>query len=721
MVTAWERARRALATRVCMRFPSRHAAVEDVPRALDAVEEPFPVAEPEEEEEQQQQGEREKSLGAASPAPASARRSSRSGSQSPAKICAICLGTMRSGHGQALFTAECSHKFHFHCISSNVQHGNKICPICRALWKELPFQGPVLADAAHGAARVNPSAWPQTGMLSANPLDGLPVFRTPESAVFDDDEQINLQSETALGGGHDGDENETPASLEIMAYTEFPAVQDSVARENFAILIHLKAPHAPASSMGTRAPLDLVTVLDVSGSMAGSKLGLLKRAMTFVIQNLRPSDRLSVVAFSSSAWRLFPLRKMTAFGQVQSLQAVNSLVANGGTNIAEGLWKAARVMEDRQARNPVSSIIILSDGVDTHTLPLPNPPRNGAPPDYGRLVPRSILPGSGHHVPIHAFGFGLDHDSRAMHAVAEMSSGTFSFIDDVGSIQDAFAQCIGGLLSVVAQETRLSVECADEGVLVTSIKSGGYASGVDGDGRGGFVDIGRLYADEEKDFLVTIRVPAARGDTELIRASCAYRDAVTAKTVRVGGDLVTVPRPAGTVTAAMCLQVEREWHRVHATEDMAAAQAAAEEHDYARAASILESRRLALESRASLSSDRQTQALAAELREMQERVLNYQRYQESGRAYMLSGLSSHSFQRATARGDSTELAGLVHTYQTPSMVDMLHRSQALLPEVVVALNRSPTIAPSRNRPLPVVQRGVRRPFRLSKSFTGRSS
>ncbi|RLN18954.1 hypothetical protein C2845_PM02G12330 [Panicum miliaceum] len=564
------------------------------------------------------------------------------------KICAICLGTMRSGHGQALFTAECSHKFHFHCISSNVQHGNKICPICRALWKELPFQGPVIADAAHGAARVNPSAWPQTGMLSANPLDGLPVFRTPESAVFDDDEQINLQSETALGGGRDGDENETPASLEIMAYTEFPAVQESLARENFAILIHLKAPHAPASSMGTRAPLGLVTVLDVSGSMAGSKLGLLKRAMTFVIQNLRPSDRLSVVAFSSSAWRLFPLRKMTAFGQEQSLQAVNSLVANGGTNIAEGLWKAARVMEDRQARNPVSSIIILSDGVGTHTLPLPNPPRNGAPPDYGRLVPRSILPGSGHH-------------------------------------------------------------------------SGGYASGVDGDGRGGFVDIGRLYADEEKDFLVTIRVPAARGDTELIRASCAYRDAVTADTVRVGGDLVTVPRPAGPMTAAMCLQVEREWHRVHATEDMAAAQAAAEEHYYARAASILESRRLALESRASLSSDRQTQALAAELREMQERVLNYQRYQESGRAYMLSGLSSHSFQRATARGDSTELAGLVHTYQTPSMVDMLHRSQALLPKVVVALNRSPTIAPSRNPPLPVVQRGVWRPFRLSKSFTGRSS
>jgi hypothetical protein len=92
--------------------------------------------------------------------------------------------------------------------------------------------------------------------------------------------------------------------LEITKYTEFPAIQESVPQEQFAILIHLKAPHVPAW-VSTRAPLDLVTVLDVSGSMSGPKLALLKRAMRFVIENLDPSDRLSVVAFSSSACRLF--------------------------------------------------------------------------------------------------------------------------------------------------------------------------------------------------------------------------------------------------------------------------------------------------------------------------------------------------------------------------------------------------------------------------------
>ncbi|KAJ6357946.1 hypothetical protein OIU78_005725 [Salix suchowensis] len=68
----------------------------------------------------------------------------------------------------------------------------------------------------------------------------------------------------------------------------------------------------------------------------------------------------------------------------------------------------------------------------------------------------------------------------------------------------------------------------------------------------------------------------------------------------------------------------------------------------------------------------------AELKEMQERMASRHVYEASGRAYILSGLSSHSWQRATARGDSTDGSSLVQSYQTPSMTEMLARSQATL-------------------------------------------
>ncbi|KAL6902337.1 hypothetical protein ACP4OV_005213 [Aristida adscensionis] len=698
MAVAWGRAKRALAARLCIGVPVRQSAID--------IDDAPPETETAETTSSSVLEER------AELAAVSLRRLTSSGSRSSQRLCAICLGGMRSGHGQALFTAECSHKFHFHCISSNVKHGNLICPICRAEWKELPGTQP--ADANHGRARVSPLNWPQdeghmavvrrlSHSYSGNLQEHLPIFRAPEASHFNDDEHIELQSDTV------DEPNAVTGSVEIKTYSEFPAIQQALTQEAFAILIHLKAPKS-LHSASSRAPLDLVTVLDVSGSMAGTKIALLKRAMSFVIQTLGPNDRLSIIAFSSTARRLFPLRRMTSTGRQQALQAVSSLVASGGTNIADGLKKGAKVIEDRRLKNPVCSIILLSDGQDTYTLPS----SDRAQLNYSALVPTSILPGAGHHVQIHTFGFGSDHDSAAMHAIAEISSGTFSFIDAEGSIQDGFAQCIGGLLSVVVKEMRLGIVCLDDGVMLTSIKSGGYASRIAENGRSGSVDIGDLYADEERGFLVTLHVPAAHGQSVLIKPSCTYQDAVTMEHSHVQGEDVSVQRPANFVDCKMSPEVEREWHRVQATEDMSAARAAAEEGAFAQAVSILEGRRRILESQAAHSSDGQCLALITELKEMQERVESRQRYEESGRAFMLAGLSSHSWQRATARGDSTELTTHIHTYQTPSMVDMLQRSQILAPSITEMLNRSPTMAPSHRSP-----HRWGRSARTTKSFSER--
>ncbi|KAB8112915.1 hypothetical protein EE612_051721 [Oryza sativa] len=408
-VAKWERAKRALATRLCVRAPRVRAAAAEA-------------------EGEGEEGEgRGRSVAASPPAHvASSRRLSRCGSRSSTKICAICLGGMCSGNGKALFTAECSHKFHFHCISSSVRHGNTVCPICRAVWKELPFQGPLPAAAA--AAAAADASLLGTARVNPHPLDDrhqhqrmavvrrlsrgdsvtrqwqLPIFRTLDGGIFDDDEQLDLHPAEDVVGTQDVDsivaDEMAPASVGITTYAAFPAMEESVMVEEFAVLIHLKAPSSPAT-VTSRAPIDLVTVLDVSWSMAGTKLALLKRAMSFVIQALGPGDRLSVVTFSSSARRLFPLRKMTESGRQRALQRVSSLVADGGTNIADALRKAARVMEDRRERNPVCSIVLLSDGRDTYTVPVPRGGGGGGDqPDYAVLVPSSLLPGGGsaHHV-----------------------------------------------------------------------------------------------------------------------------------------------------------------------------------------------------------------------------------------------------------------------------------------------------------------------------------
>ncbi|CAA3016921.1 Anaphase-promoting complex (APC), subunit 11 [Olea europaea subsp. europaea] len=620
-------------------------------------------------------------------------------SKSSKQTCAICLASMKPGHGHAIFTAECSHTFHFHCITSNVKHGKQSCPVCRVNWKEIPFQSPA-TNKSQGQVRINNVSWPQNDAwttvtrLLHPPRVGInrqisSLFHTTEPDIFDDDELITGKTSTSneLDVGH------STGSVEVKTYAEVSAVPKSASHSNFTVLIHLKAPvtcglqHSgicegdlPLTAQTRRAPVDLVTLLDVSGSMAGTKLALLKRAMGFVIQNLGPSDRLSVIAFSSTARRLFPLFRMTDNGRLEALQAVNSLSASGGTNIAEGLRKAAKVMTERKWKNPFSSIILFSDGQDTYTVsrPINGNMCTGNP---------SLLPVSMHlndasslHIPVHAFGFGSDHDPVSMHSISETSGGTFSFIEAENVIQDAFAQCIGGLLSVVVQELHLDVECVNPMLHLSSIKSGSYKNSLASDKRKGIIEVGDLYAEEERDFLVTTDIPIDESNDEmsLLKIRCIYKDPVSKVLVTLNAaNDVKIRRPVVTEPVAVSMEVDKQRNRLHSAEAIAEARVAAEHGDLASAVSVLEScRRKLLETVSAQAGDRLCVLLDAELQEMQERMANLHVYETSGRAYVLSGLSSHSWQRATARGDSTH--SMSQAYLTPSMVDMVNQSQTML-------------------------------------------
>ncbi|ESW22333.2 hypothetical protein PHAVU_005G133650 [Phaseolus vulgaris] len=625
----------------------------------------------------------------------SALRLSRSKSKSSKGTCAICLSSVKPGQGNAIFTAECSHSFHFQCITSNVKHGSRICPVCRAKWKEVPIQSRSSSKVSHEINRVNSSrndSWTtligrfppqQPGRGAHHPFSN----NVTEPAIFDDDEVLGQQN--SVTDGLNEADHDVINPLEIKTYPEVSAVAKSASHDNFAVSINLKAPPRSEryrnntessyfSAQNSRAPIDLVTVLDVSGSMSGTKIALLKRAMGFVIENLSSSDRLSVVTFSSTAHRIFRLRRMTIAGKQDALQAVSSLVPDGVTNIAEGLRKGAKVFADRRWKNPVGSIILLSDGQDSSI----NYSRFNLGTDYRCLVPNSIRRSNcmGLHIPVHAFGFGVDHDATAMHTISEMSGGTFSFIEDEDVIQDAFAQCIGGLLSVVVQELQVEVQCVHPRLQFGSVKAGSYQTSLIG--KMAFIKVGDLYAEEERDFLVTLDIPVDKSSDvmPLLVVRGFYRDPITKamKGMTLNNE-VKIERPDVARDVVVSIEVDKQRNRLRVAEAMAEARVNAERGDLSAAVSVLEICLRALsETISAKAGDQLCTALSAELKEMQERMANQRVYEHSGRAYVLSGLCAHSWQRATSRGDSTDSTSLVNAYRTPSMVDMVSRSQTLL-------------------------------------------
>ncbi|KAH7279325.1 hypothetical protein KP509_37G014900 [Ceratopteris richardii] len=488
--------------------------------------------------------------------------------------------------------------------------------------------------------------------------------------------------------------------LGIKVYSEVSSVPACESLESLTVLLHLNAPSAGTSRVGdgassmfsqntnSRAPIDLVAVLDTSGSMAGRKLLLLKQAMAFVIRNLSSVDRLSLVIFSSTAKRVFPLCRMGEEGQRQAIQSMDALMASGGTNIAEGLKKGVKILEDRRERNPISSIMLLSDGQDTYNI---NSGRQlslllgGAVTDSRRLVPRSIRSNSrglGHlQIPIHTFGFGSDHDAATMHAISEVSGGTFSFIQAEETVQDAFAQCIGGLLSVVAQDVKLSISCLSPGVRINVIHAGSYQNSISNEGRCGTVELGDLYAEEQRDILVELQLPAFMSSNEampmpLLEAGCLYEEPVTREVNHISAEKLHIDRPLASkeVRQVVSLEVDRQRNRLRVAAVIAEARLLADEGNFEAAQSRLQTVRMQLEdSPSARAGDQLCTVLDFELKEMYERMASRQLYERSGRAYLLSAQSSHLRQRATTRGDS--LDGFMHDYQTQSMVDMVTLSQ----------------------------------------------
>ncbi|GAB2250255.1 hypothetical protein Droror1_Dr00013614 [Drosera rotundifolia] len=487
--------------------------------------------------------------------------------------CGVCLQSVRTGQGTAIYTAECSHAFHFPCIAAHVRkQGSLICPVCNVTWKDVPLlsghtnlsSSPLGKDdndaiekaaMAIGAKTVSIDNKKFQSSISSIKTKGVvqsklynddeplisPVASARFNPIVEEDEDdideglsedveefqgffVNPTPSTRekVGNGHD---RKTPRNVEVKLMPEAAIISMDQTHETFVVALKVKAPPQPTRfgegttvpallSPSHRAPIDLVTVLDVSDSMTGPKLQMLKRAMRMVISSLGSADRLSIVAFSATSRRLLPLRRMTDHGQRSARRVIDRLVCGQGKKCAaEALRKASKVLEDRREKNPVASIILLSDTLDEKV---------------------KAAGGGSNHRPRPHF-----HDSSIPFAHIELP------VRSHEPMENNFARCIGGILSVVVQDLRIQLGFADPAgsaqVEITAVYSSkGRSSMLSCDSA----RLGDLYAEEERELLIEIKVPASViGSHHVMTVRCSYMDPASQELMYCRERSLLVPRP----------------------------------------------------------------------------------------------------------------------------------------------------------------------------------
>ncbi|KAF7817073.1 E3 ubiquitin-protein ligase WAV3-like [Senna tora] len=520
--------------------------------------------------------------------------------------CGLCLNSVKTGQGTAIYTAECSHAFHFPCIAAHVsKHGSLVCPVCNATWKDIPLlalhktQSSQQNDMKHSdSTRSYDDDEPLLSPTSGGRI--IPIPEADESLEEDDevveefqgffvnpkppDHHLQLQAK----------EKENSRNVEAKLVGECAVISISRSHQSWALVLKVKAPPRNSNDPSQRAPIDLVTLLDVSGSMTGAKLHMLKRAMRLVICSLGPADRLSIVAFSSVAKRLLPLRRMSPQGQRVARRIVDRLVCGQGTCVADALRKANKVLEDRRERNPVASVMLLSDGQDERVQPTNQP-------KCSTHVSSTSTRFAHIEIPVHAFGFG----HRAHYSQSQEPA------------EDAFAKCVGGLLSVVVQDLRIQLgfQSGSAPAEISAVYScSGRPTALVSSGS---VRLGDLYAEEQRELLLEVRIPASALGSHshhVMSVRCVYKDPATQEIVYGREEGLVVP-PAQSARGSGA-RIERLRNLFVTTRAIAESRRLVEHNDFTTAHHLLASARALLMQSSSISADEFIRGLEAELADL---------------------------------------------------------------------------------------------------------
>jgi hypothetical protein len=260
---------------------------------------------------------------------------------------------------------------------------------------------------------------------------------------------------------------------------------------------------APSTADTTRARMNIMTVLDVSGSMGGAKLNSLKETMSFVIEQLADGDRLSIVTFDHEAKTLLCFTELDRQIREEALEIIQSLHAGGGTSIGAGLSAALDDFEFSQPPDGMTAILLLTDGQDGDITAMCS--RFQA----GDSTPSCVQRVVSLNVPVHAFGYGADHEAKPLSILSKVTKGSFTYIEDISTVGEAFGSCIGGLMSAITNDVKLvlSVHPSSSRGATLVPQSCAFHSDVKADGSTVTFSIGSMYGEETRSVLVRVNLP----------------------------------------------------------------------------------------------------------------------------------------------------------------------------------------------------------------------
>ena len=224
-----------------------------------------------------------------------------------------------------------------------------------------------------------------------------------------------------------------------------------------------------------RPPLDLVVVLDVSGSMSGAPIEYVRTGLQRMLDVLEEGDHFSLVTYNDTAKVEFELLGVEDQRDIEV--ALGRLVASGATNLYDGLFQGFEIASTHKNVDRQNRVILLSDGVANRGITTP-----------GRIT--SLAASYARQgIGLTTIGVGEEFDVDLMRALGEVGAGSFYFLEDPQAVREVFLDEVRTFVVPIALDARIDVSTG----AAYRIREVTGTNGWSGNSGGGAIEIPTLF------------------------------------------------------------------------------------------------------------------------------------------------------------------------------------------------------------------------------------
>ncbi len=208
----------------------------------------------------------------------------------------------------------------------------------------------------------------------------------------------------------------------------------------------LLAAYPPTGTTGERSPVEMLYLIDVSGSMEGTSIVQAREGLLQALDRLRPEDRFNIVAFSSG-YTPFANQPLPATPEylAPAHRWVQALAAGGGTEMLPAL---NFLMAMPAGAERLRHIVVLTDGDLGNEDEIFASLRNNL--GNARLFTVAIGAAPNHFLAT---------------KIAQYGRGTFTHIADVGEIREQMGKLLDRIESPVLTDVKFSFDGVEVGQL----------------------------------------------------------------------------------------------------------------------------------------------------------------------------------------------------------------------------------------------------------------